>query len=265
MSDQVNTKALDKIRKLLAKANDPSVSQAEMETFLAAASRLSLKYNIDSASVELNMSDIGEDSVLSKKSGREDSNYEINLLHIIAKNYNCRLVINKYGDLNTKTDKWTRRFTIYGTKTDVAVVLETFKICSEKFRSFAWIRYKEYQKTRRDQLRKLLDWPKASVYQLEKERHMIMPALWCKSYLSGTILGIRQKFQEEKEAELLKPEDKEKWGLIIVEKDALTDAYIKEKVGKLGTMKQRSSRQNSSAMNEGIKDGKANHQHKQLN
>jgi len=249
-------KVLDKIRKILAKANDPACTQHEMESFLEAANRLSIKHNINSADVELNMNDIGKTEIDSNKGKREDSNYEIHLLAAIAKNYNCKITIRRNARYCFEAKKYIQVYSVYGTNEDVEITVETYKIASEKFRNLTWSAYKQYQKTKKDEWGLKLNNPKISVCELEQLGFMIKSPLWCKSYLAGTIVGLRNKLK--KEAISLSQEDKEKWGLIIVGKEAITQEYIDSELGKIGTRKTRKSKINSEAHRNGIIDGESN-------
>jgi len=250
-----DSKILEKIRKILNKANDPSCTQQEVEAFLATAKRLSTKYNIDSDNIELDESDIVSENIDSNKGRREHSGFEAQFLQVICLAYNCKLIILKKNQRVLKTGKYIDNYRIYGERNDIEIVKTSFSVAVTKFRSMVWDRYKEFQISERDILRRELGNSKLSVYQLEKLGKMPRPSLWCKSYLIGTISGLEEKLKKAKQEAAAGNE--EKYGLIVVKKTDLINAHINKKLGKLGTTKFKRSRVDQSAMDEGYKDGKS--------
>lgn len=255
---KTENKVIDKIRKLLAKANDPATSQAEMESFLAAANRLQIKHNIESGSVELDISDFGKSIMDVARGKKEHKYYESRLLAMIAKQNNCKMLMNSYrGKLY--------HYTLIGTQENRKITEEMFEICIVKFRSYAWPRYKEYQKEGMAKYRKELDNPKLGAYKLIDMGYMINSETFVESYLNGTIVGLKQQFEDEAKRELYSEENQKKWGLIVVAHDALVDEYIASEFRKLGSINTGKKLKRADAgYQAGVADGKSNHGQKQI-
>jgi hypothetical protein len=255
---KADNKVIEKVRKLLAKANDPSCSQQEMETFLAAANRLQVKHSIESDSIVLDIADFGKDQLEVTRGKKEAKYYESRLLSMIARHNNCKILMNQYrGKLY--------HYTIIGTQENRAVATEMFQICIEKFRSYAWPRYKEYQKEGKAKWRIELNDPKLGAYDLIEQGYMINSETFVESYLNGTIVGLKEQFDAEKEEELYSEENKKKWGLIVVNHDSLVDEFIAAEYRKIGTTNtSRSLKKADAGFSAGVRDGNSNHGQKQL-
>jgi len=256
---KATNKQLETVRKLLVKANDPACTQAEMETFLAAANRLQLKYNIESSDVELHISDYGLERLEANRGKKESRFYESRLLRMIARHNGCKMLYSSYR-------KKIYGYTVIGEHDNRNLTIETFKICIEKFRSYAWPRYKEYQKEGRDRFRIELGNPRLGAYDLCHMGLMDTPEVFVESYLNGTIQGLREKLNAEKQEELSQPESKEKWGLIVVANNALVDEYTAKAFPNLGSIStSENTKMADAGYSQGVKDGNSNHGQRQLN
>lgn len=247
---KVNEKILDKVRKLLTKANDPSITQEEMESFMAAAQRLSIKHGIDSTHIELNVTDISKEYIEANRGKKEDKSYEGRLFSTIARAFNCKIIF-------LTNRRKTVGYEIIGTAENRSMAIEMFKICLDKFRSYAWPRYKEYQKEGVEKWRKKLNDPKIGAYALIDQCYMINSETFIPSYLNGTIAGLRQRFEEEKAAELNSDEAKEKWGLIAINHDTLINEYQAKVYKNLGTYNSEKIKTANEGFRKGLDDGRA--------
>lgn len=254
----MDTKILDKIRKLLAKANDSGVSQEEMETFLAAAQRLQLKYNIESEALELDVTDFGHEMIDSTKQKRESRGFEGKLLQTIANANNCKILWNSYG-------KTIMGYQLIGSHDNRVVVKEMFKVCIERFRSYAQPRYKQFCKVQQAEAI-LKTGNKYTVKELRNLGVVSSARIFLISYLDGAVQGLSARFDRETEEELIKPEAKEKWGLIVVKHDDLIEEYKKKAFGRLGRINLNGRAQRFNAAAEmGYNDGNTKSMRKELN
>ena len=78
-------KALEKIRKMLALANDAGAQEGEIENALKFAQKLMAKFSIDEDEVNLSSDDISSDLIKNEYLKTEQKYWQGTLLNIIAK------------------------------------------------------------------------------------------------------------------------------------------------------------------------------------
>lgn len=256
MEDSKQSKILDKVRKLLAKANATD-SQEEMETFLAAANKLQKRYNIESEQIDLDVTDFGHERLDVTRTKRESRLFEGRLLQIIAVNNNCKMIYHTYG-------KTVTGFSLIGSHEDRQIVTETFKVCVERFRTYAAPRYREYIKKEIEEYL-LLTGIKLNAKTLRQRGEVVSARVYQISYLDGALKGLSERYKEEAKTIFETPEAKAKWGLIVVNKDSLVTEYMASSFRNLGTMNSSGPRKRSAAgYGEGVADGKSSNMNKEL-
>lgn len=274
-----NNRILSKIRKLLAKAKDPSSSENEVEIFMKAAQKLMMEYNLQEGDIEIHPSDINKEVIFSRlwKAFRyKSTNYEWELLDTIAQFHNCRILHGIEYDFNAEGKSWKDtkavRLSIVGTMENREIVKELYESCVQKFLILAETRYKEYQISKKteilDDLKMMgLDTKGITVQYLQSMGRMISKPTFITSYLSGTIEGIKKYLQSQKSDILRLESDKQKWGLIVKRHDELIEQMLptlfdtKIKTRKLGGGEIYSPE----AYQEGIQDGSINPGTKMIN
>jgi len=122
MSDQSQDTIIDKVRKLLAKAENPAATPEESETYFAKAQELITKWSID----ELQLASVRRDDKIAFETILIGNTYydpDVLLLHVVAINNRCRVL--------TSHDR--KRATLIGYETD----RERVKILYTSFQLFA--------------------------------------------------------------------------------------------------------------------------------
>lgn len=245
------SKILSKIRKLLAKANNPAATENEVEIFSRKAQKLMIEYNIAEEKIDLNVNDFGDFELFDEHSiNYEKESFARRLVNALCKQYMCKLL------LNTIPGGRVVSYCLVGTSQNVTLVKETYNILVEKFRSLAEPRYKEYYKKTKNQVKMTLGYWDAK--EAEK-MGMIQPRrIWIPSYLLGCAVGLEEQIAQETNENLTDVEKKAKYELIVVKHTDLINEYIKEKYGKLKHTKSRRSKIHGGAYHEGRVDGKIN-------
>ena len=270
--EKQDSKILDKVRKLIAKAKNPACTEAEIELFMKKAQELMIKHNLEKSDVEINISDINKDVVfcqLWKAFKYKYADFEWELIDMIANN--CRIFKGLHYDFDKKDWESTKRIklSVIGTYEDRTMVIEMYEMLAHKFLSLGPIRYKEYQeRTKKEIASRLesfgLDASDIKVQTLESRGFLTRKNTYICSYLSGCITGLKAALELQKK-ETLKIEGSETYGLVVVRKDELIKLSIPSLIGEYKTNKVGSKAGYcGEAFDEGVKDGKSNHTNKIL-
>lgn len=111
-------KAIDKVRKLLAVANDKGATEAEAMTAALMAQKLMAKYDIDILDVEEKKTaeEIGEEVVDTTLKGHFSTKWKTQLATTIARNFRCKVYTNGSNTV-----------VFYGRKSDTKIAGDVFK------------------------------------------------------------------------------------------------------------------------------------------
>lgn len=222
----MENKVLDKIRKLLALANDKGASPAEVENALAQAEKLQRKYNISLDEFELSPHDITYEYLYNDTKSYEPSSWLQYLAQIIAEGYNCVLI-------NHKTIDGKKFIRIVGTANDVQLCENVIFSTKEIIRSMAQVQWKMNGKTK----------------------------TFRKSYILGFLNGLNERLQKERAEQ----QGGEKYALIIHKKDALIKDFINANWNVRQGRAKSMGINDVGAYHKGIEDGKRrNYNHKAL-
>lgn len=213
---------LEKVRKLLALANDASASEGEIENALMFAQKLMLKHSIEQSEVEMSVNDVNYTDIPNPFVYGESKSYAGSLLGIIARSNACRMIIRGSGD--------SKYYTLVGFKDDRDVTVASFEQTLASVRLLGRQRFKESDK-------------KASFVK------------FFISYLTGFNIGLYHKLEANKKVVLSVAAEAMTYDLMIVKKDALLADFIADEFGKLGTSKSRAIDINVGAYNSGKSDG----------
>lgn len=272
----MENKVLDKIRKLLAKAQDPASSEAEMEIFMKKAQELMMKNDLSEGDIEIHPDDINKTEVFSdlwRAFKYKHKNFEWELIDTIAGFFNCKIFQKEVYDFDAKQWRKTKQtiLTVVGSNENRIVVQEMYGTLVHKFLTLSDVRFKEYQleykKRVHNELKSMgLSTKGITCKYLEMQGQTTGKGSWVSSYLIGCIEGLKRALKEQQKQSLQLPEDHKSWGLIVAKHDALINARVPELIGKVNKVNGIAAniKMDGTAYTEGIKDGKSNHDKKQL-
>lgn len=235
---------LEKIRKLLALAEDKSASTGEVENALKMAQRLMIKHNIEESEIELSLDDINEEFVDDNYIHGEKRYFAWDVLTTIGSAYSVRVI--KPG--LTKNFKYC----VIGDKTSRRVTIETFQKLMPFIRSLSKQRYKEYEE--RFNKGNLEDMSLIEIF-LGNNKTKLEKRMFYRNYMDGYILGLSNKLKKDIFESNITEEEREKWGLILIKKDDLIEEYIKESIPELKQHNGRKSNYDLSVVKIGKQDG----------
>lgn len=238
---------LEKIRKLLALADDAGASEGEVENALKMAQRLMIKHQIKEDEIEISIDDIGEEFVegIKGKPG-ERTYFAWDVLSVIGKRYSVQ-VIKRGNATNFK-------YRVIGDKTSRKITIDTYNKLMPFIKSLAKQRYKEYKSKSVDlSLLSPLLRMMAGEFGLNQE---ISEKRFLTNYKAGYLQGLEEKLQKDLENDNISDEEKSKWGLIVVKKDALVEQYIKDTTKDLKSQKSTTAKNIDEITYIGYQDGK---------
>jgi hypothetical protein len=247
-------KALGKIRKMMALANDPSASEGEVENALKFSQKLMAEFNIENDEVELSQDDIDIIETPNSYTNLERKYWFWDLLSVIAESNDCSVLqsqkVKDFKDVNRKDTGKEKFYDVYykiiGTRNDRVLTKELFEMSVPIIRNLADRRFKELQlKHKENPLMAILE-------PLPTKRFFVA------SYIDGFVRGLDFKLKQNKH-EIKKEDETGKFGLMIVKKDALVQGFINnmgKKIKEAKTTTATGFDQNAFRM--GIEDGKEN-------
>lgn len=264
---KADEKILSKIRKLIAKAKDPACTEAEVELFMQKAQELMMTHDVSEGSIEIHPSDINKDVIISdlwKHYKFKYRNFEWELLDIIGKAYNCKIYHGKtYLGLDRRHSD---RLTIIGTNQNRIIVQEMYELLVTKFLSLVSQRYLDYIEDAKKRV--IENFGGAVDFRVTRRfldnHNLISPKnVFAGSYLSGCLDGLRQKLAAQRRETILKI-DSVKHGLMVVEMDKLIELRVPELLKNVTQVDgiSKKIKIDGLAYNEGVKDGKMNHENK---
>lgn len=229
-----SVKILDRIRALLAKTVENGATESEMEEACKMAQRLMIKHNIDQSELIMSVNDISETLIENAFKHGEAKFWIWDLLVIIGKGYNCKVLRKGY------TDHYFWK--ILGFDQDRKMVQGMYETCLPLIRNLIKKRYEESGK-------------KTS------------KGIFTRSYIEGFLYGLDLKLQRDKE-EYLRFEDKTKYELIVIKKDDLINDWIDRERNGVPLPKAKSSprerQTDEDALLQGYKDGKEENYNQKL-
>lgn len=238
METTKSKQVLDKIRKLLSLANDPSASQGEVENAMKMANTLMQKHQLSGEDVEVSQLDINEEWVDSINNKYDRAAFSHSFLARIAKAYNCRVIGNNdFSKSRVVGDEISRK-----------IVIEMYHQIIPFVRTLSEQRWSEYKKGE-------LDFEFGSNVKISKLN-------FYKAYFDGYKNGLYEKLKSDPKS--FTEEERSKWGLILVKKDALIEEYIQKNIGRITSKKQQGSNLDG-AFGLGRTDGKTQNINKRLN
>lgn len=246
---------LEKIRKLLAVTKENGATEGEVENAMKLAQRLMMQHNIDESEINISPLDIDELKIENEYLSNEPKYWIWDLLNVIGKSYTC--MVTRSG--NNLRGYFYR---VVGTNQDRIIVKEIFLTLLPVVRNLTAIRWKEYIKTIRGKLPE--EYRKIPIPILIRNGVCVSKSVFTGSYLTGFNSGLYNRLKKDREEFLSLPDEKEKWGLIVIKKDDLIQAYLKEKLNAKACKLKGQKEINDDAYFLGIEDGKAEGMNKQL-
>lgn len=245
-SNNKKEQVLEKIRKLLALADDAGASEGEVENALKMAQRLMIKHQIEEDEIEISIDDIGEEFVEQNWVAGERKYFAWDVLCAIGKRYSVQVI--KRG--NTTNFKYR----VIGDRTSRKITIDTFQKLMPFIRALAKQRYKEYESKSAD-----LSLLSPLLRMMAGEFGLSEKVTWKKflpNYMAGYLQGLDEKLQRDLENDNISDEEKSKWGLIVVKKDALVEQYIKDTTKDLKSQKSTTAKNVDEITHVGYQDGK---------
>lgn len=188
---ETNQNILDKIKKLLAKA-DSTDSPQEAENLFATAQMLMVKHRITQEQLKEQDPEVITQNQVSAFEQRLEGEWETSLARVIFHVNGCDFVRNKHGN----------KFDIYGASHDVLLVKYLYETTREAFRRLArseWRKNQHYTETKKNQ--------------------------YIRSFLVGACAGLKEKIRKMT-AEVEKETNTAGYGLIIANKVEKARAHI---------------------------------------
>lgn len=223
MSTQDREKLLDKVKKLMAIANDSGASANEVEVALKKANRLLVSHNLSMADVaiseienditETNPQDIYFGSVMS------EGQWEPLLMEVLCEANLCHSLkyVAKY-----KSDGY---MSIIGTKENVIVVKYLYQVACDKLRAASKIAYNKHRKEVLDEYK-----PQGfSENELLKMKVLGRRMVWIRNFLKGGVVGLKSKFAAEKKQMQQDDQLGQKFGLMLVSNRQAIQNFIDNK------------------------------------
>lgn len=231
-------KALAKVRKMFALANDNGASEGEIENALKMAQILMSKFNIEQGEVDLSPDDIDIEEQENERLQCERKYWMWDLLTVIGEAYDCNVIRSKRFD---KTF-----YKIIGTNQDRILVKELFLMTVPMIRNLYAQRYLERKKYLKEN-------PLEAALTPLPVRHFFIA-----SYVEGFIDGLKIKMRKTKE-DIKKEDETGNFALMVVKKDELIKNFVTANFKKLKSAKSTSSNSiDGAAYGSGLKDGQEN-------
>lgn len=240
-------KALDKIRKMYALANDKGASEGEIENALKSAQALMAKFNVEQGEVDLSPDDIDIELQDNDRLQCERKYWAWDLLSVIGEANDCQII--KSGKIDIEDGKMVKKtiYKIIGTRNDRLLTKELFNLTVPMIRNLYAKRYQERKQYLKEN-------PLEAMVNPLPVRHFFVA-----SYIEGFVRGLGLKLQQSK-TELKTEDETGKYGLMVVKKDELIQGFIKNTMKNLKDGKSTSSKQRDvNAFFAGVEDGKDNH------
>jgi hypothetical protein len=237
---------LEKIRKLLALADDAGASEGEVENALKMAQRLMIKHQIEEDEIKISIDDIGEEFVEQNWVAGERKYFAWDVLCVIGKRYSVQ-VIKKGSVANF-------RYRVIGDRTSRKITIDTFQKLMPFIRALAKQRYKEYESKSAD-----LSSLSPLLRMLAGDFGVSEKVTWKKflpNYMAGYLQGLDERLQKDLENENISDEEKSKWSLIVVKKDDLVEQYIQDTTKDLKSQKSTTAKNVDEITRVGHQDGK---------
>lgn len=186
-------KLIDKVKKLLALANDAGASLSEAEAALKKANKMLLQHNLTFEDVEIHkiQSDIIQTNAADITFGDigEEGQWESALLNVLCEYNLCHCI--KYRTAKVRGGS----LSIIGKKQNVEIVKFLFETARHMFRDLSKQAYNDHRKHVLHQNR-----PQGlSESQCLKMKLMGYRMPWIRSYLKGCVIGLRHKLQDERD------------------------------------------------------------------
>lgn len=122
MSEKVNDRILEKIKKCLALGDSPEPEEAAAG--IRQAQKLMEKYGVDS--LDLSMSNVGETEFKSKVSISKLNDWELRMVHLVARAFGCRVMwTSGFG-------RTTGHYTLIGLKSQIKIANYTCEVLQRK-------------------------------------------------------------------------------------------------------------------------------------
>jgi len=241
----IQDKLIDKVRKLLAKA-ESTTNQNEAEAFMAKANTLLIQHNLTMSEVQTEEeSSMIEDEGLEFGTNSEEGKWEGTLMATIC-NFNlCQSL------LHTKMYSKGGTMSIIGSPVNVESVLHMYTIARDTIRRLA---RKSYSDLRAEAKRINVGYS-----DLELSKMGVLPyrAVYIRSFLKGANQGLWSKMQAEAANRFEDDQDtKDKYGLMVVNNKEQLKQFMHDKYSNLKTSRQTGKASCGAALRAGRNAGK---------
>ena len=217
-----DNKILEKIRKLFAVTKENGASEGEVENAMKLAQRLMMQHNIDAQELEISPLDIGETLIENTYLSNEPKYWIWQLLQVIADSFSC--------EVTRKRVPFTGEhfYRLIGLNEDRIIIKEIFISLLPIIRNLTNSRWKEYIEKNRQRLPE--QFKKLTIADMVKYKCISSKSVFTGSYISGFLVGLNTRLEKDKTDFLALSSEKEKYALIVIKKDDLIQAYVKEKI-----------------------------------
>lgn len=243
-------KILNKIRALLAKANDEAASDNEVLIFMAKARELMIKYKISENDIDASLDDIVCSFFSSYILYFDEINTYINqhylsdLAHVICKFNFAKTTNLKNFKVIDGIEKPYRQIRFIGKEDDIINCEEQFRFLFKKFFNLGLKQHKEACK--KQVIFKGKPIKVINSYQYTNK------LIFIRSYLKGTLAGLWEKY----ESDTIKLEKDPSYGLMVTNYNAAIIEYVETFIGKLSSVKERKRIVDDEAFEKGKEDAK---------
>ncbi len=222
-------KLIDKIRKLLAKANGTDI-QAEADTFIAHANKLMLEHNLNMTDMDIEEDDDNAITGVRDYAEFNSTSWEKDLLNVVATHNFCKLVSTR-----TARNSKTVSMTIVGSVSSIEMTTYTYNAARGSMIRISNLRWKE----------RITDG-----YSSHGKK------VWMNSYLAGAVSGLNERFVKDRED--ARKANESGYGLMVIKNNNGVYLHMNMMFDNLRTSKQtRSRNMNWGAYDKGTADGRS--------
>ena len=215
----METSVLDKIKKLLDKANSAKEigNLDEANIFFKGIQKLLVKHNLEMSDVESHQlkdknTIIKDEESISYKKSCNYGTWELTLAGIVARAHSCRLIYDTYFK--------TMRF--IGTQSDVTIAKYILEVAIQTFKRIC---KREWKKRVKD-FREEMDWHNITIDQLIRWGELPTRQKFYSSFYDGAINGLSIQYHQNEQE--LKQEHGNKYSMYLIKVEDQLTQFMKQ-------------------------------------
>lgn len=242
-----NTKLIDRVKKILAKAKSTD-SEQEADTCFAIAYNLLAQNNLSLADVkqEEETSTTSSSHCVEYGQKSDEGQWESSLLAVLCKYNMCQSIIHPID----------KTMSIIGTPSNNEITIYMYGFIRDMIRARSRKRWSEFRKET------LKNHPGKTEKELRKAKILPWDDTWKRSYLKGSVIGLHMKLKKEREkivaTKLNAVQSNSTTSLVLLEKNQLDEnkKYMEQNYSNLESAKKQRRPSNHQASHLGYKDGR---------